>query len=482
MYNRYRRLTDGVTRYDIVVKWTPPNITSYAYGQVWYKTNHSQVANVVNSNLSAKDAGFAGDWIFAGNGKDEVVIPQAIVGDTYRVCVTTVDQFGAYTTPDTAPYKDILVAMKSYIPNVPDNFRITFGSSATVCVTTVDQFGAYTTPDTAPYKDILVAMKSYIPNVPDNFRITFGSSATVCWDEVTNTDIAYYEVRTDEEAGVEGDGLLARTNGIKTTIPLTTRSGTLYLYARNALGKYSQSAVLKYNKPLPPTPDAPTLTPTLGGFGVTANSIPSGCTGMTVYVNDQDTVRTVNNVLSYTCKTGIYNVKVAYYDMFGEGDTSQESTVTVKIEIDQDMIKDEAISLSKVDKAVQAKIEAGETAEASVNVVVDNLNSADGIKNYSALTQLSDDINLRVKKGDVINQINVSPESILIDGSKVHITGDTVFDNGVIVNGMLASKAVTAENLLIGSETGARLAIKKDLIEVYDSNGTLRVKLGVWDE
>mgnify|MGYP000529492867 CR=1 FL=1 len=42
------------------------------------------------------------------------------------------------------------------------------------------------------------------------------------------------------------------------------------------------------------------------------------------------------------------------------------------------MIKDEAISLSKVDKAVQAKIEAGETAEASVNVVIDNLNSADG--------------------------------------------------------------------------------------------------------
>ena len=203
---------------------------------------------------------------------------------------------------------------------------------------------------------------------------------------------------------------------------------------------------------------------------------------MTVYVNDNDAVRTVNNVMSYTCKAGIYNVKIAYYDMFGEGDTSQESTVTVKIEIDQDMIKDEAISLKKVVKAVQAKLDAGETAEASVNVVVDNLNSPDGIKNYSALTQLSDDINLRVKKGDVINQINVSTESILIDGKKIHITGDTVFDNGVIVQGMLAAKAVTADNLMIGSETGARLSVKKNLIEVYDVNGTLRVKLGVWDE
>ena len=325
-------------------------------------------------------------------------------------------------------------------------------------------------------------MKSYIPNVPDGFSISFGTTANVTWQEVTNTDIAYYEVRTDEGAGIEGDGLLARTTGLNATVPITTRCGTLYLFARNALGKYSQPATLKYNKPLPPTPDAPVLTPSLGGFGVTANSIPSGCIGMNVYVNDKDAVRTVNNVLSYTCKAGIYNVKIAYYDMFGEGDTSPESTVTVKIEIDQDMIKDEAISLSKVDKAVQAKLDAGETAEASVNVVIDNLNSADGIKNYSALTQLNNDINLRVKKGDVINQINVSPESILIDGSKVHITGDTVFDNGVIVNGMLASKAVTAENLLIGSETGARLAVKKNLIEVYDANGTLRVKLGVWDE
>ena len=391
--------------------------------------------SVASKNVTANDAGFAGDWIFAGQGKDEVIIPQAIVGDTYRVCVTTVDQFGASTTPDTAPNKDIIVAMKSYIPNVPDNFRI-----------------------------------------------TFGNSATVYWDEVTNTDISYYEVRTDEEAGVEGDGLLVRMTGVKATVPITARAGTLYLYARNALGKYSQAAVLKYSKPLPPTPDAPTLTPTLGGFGVTASSIPSGCTGMTVYVNDKDAVRTVNNVLSYTCKAGIYNIRIAYYDMFGEGEKSQESTVTIKIEIDQDMIKDEAISLEKVDRAVQAKIEAGETAEASVNVVIDNLNSADGIKNYSALTQMSDDINLRVKKGDVINQINVSDESILIDGKKIHITGDTVFDNGVIVQGMLAAGSVTADNLMIGSSSGARLSVKKDLIEVYDSNGTLRVKLGVWDE
>ncbi|MDK1720900.1 hypothetical protein N0K79_08475, partial [Dellaglioa algida] len=42
------------------------------------------------------------------------------------------------------------------------------------------------------------------------------------------------------------------------------------------------------------------------------------------------------------------------------------------------------------------------------------------------------DINLRVRKGDVLNQINISTEGILIDGRKVHITGQTSIDNAVI--------------------------------------------------
>lgn len=63
------------------------------------------------------------------------------------------------------------------------------------------------------------------------------------------------------------------------------------------------------------------------------------------------------------------------------------------------------------------------------------------------MTQLNDAINLRVKEGDVINQINVSPESILIDGSKVHITGETYFDDNIVTSKMLQAKAVTADKM-----------------------------------
>lgn len=191
---------------------------------------------------------------------------------------------------------------------------------------------------------------------------------------------------------------------------------------------------------------------------------------------------------------GIYDVCIAYYDMFGEGGKSASSRVTVKIEIDSDMIKNEAISLEKIDQAIQETIASGGEAGKAVKVITDNLNKEDGYQNYTALTQLNDAINLRVKADDVVNQINISKESILIDGNKVHITGKTTIDNNVIVSKMLAAKAVTADKMNVESlsaitatigllrtaSSGARTEIKDNLVEVYDNNNVLRVKMGVW--
>lgn len=404
-YNRYRQQADGVSRYDIVVKWTPPALDSYLEGRVWYKTDHGQVDNLAAAEgVSVDSMGFSGEWIFGGAGKDQVVIPQAVVGDTYRICVTTVDEWGASTSPDLAPSKDIVVALKTYIPNTPDGF-------------TVD----------------------------------FGATAAATWKEVTNTDISFYEIRLDNHPGVEGASLLARTNGLKASLALTSRTGTLYLFACNALGKYSDPATLKYSKSLPPTPAVPKLTATIGGFGIMAKAIPNGCIGMAIYIDSQDVIRTPNNVYSCTCGAGVYAVRLAYYDLFGEGSKSDEALVTVKVEIDESMIKNEAISLDKVNAAIKEQLSKGVDAEKKVSIVVDNLNSKDGYKNYSALTQLNDAINLRVKEGDVINQINVSPESILIDGSKVHITGETYFDDNIVTSKMLQAKAVTADKMSVDS-------------------------------
>ena len=138
----------------------------------------------------------------------------------------------------------------------------------------------------------------------------------------------------------------------------------------------------------------------------------------------------------------------------------------------------------------------------SINAIVSNLN--DKPTAYSGLSLMNDAINLRVQKGDVINQINLTPTGTTIDGKYLHVTGSTLFDDNVIVSKMLKAGAVTADKLAadaisadkinvdklsslsatIGTlrtkTSGARVEIHDNLIEVFDANGKLRCKLGIW--
>lgn len=450
-YNRYRQLADGVSRYDIVVNWTPPTLQSYLQGDVWYKTSNRQAKDlVIKEGTKGSELGFDSEWTFGGSGKDQVVIPQAIVGDTYLIAVCTKDEWGESTSPDTSPQLKILVALKTEIPNTPDGFGIDFGA---VC--------------------------------------------TASWKEVTNTDVAFYEIRTDQSPGAETSGLLVRTNNLSAILPLTERSGTLYLYAKSAIGKYSAPAILQYNKQPPKKPNPPVLTSTIGGFGLTAEAIPKDCAGMNIYISGTDgqkTIKTENNSYSHTCGAGIYDVSIAYYDLFGEGEKSEASRVVVKVSISKDMLEDEAVSLAKVDALVKQKLNDGAIAKQDVTTIVSNLGNLMLAKaNYSAIAQMTDAINLRVQKGDVINQINLSPTTTTINGKYLHVTGQTVFDNNVIVSRMLAAKAVTADKLAVTSlsaicatigllrtkTSGARTEIKDNLIEIYDNNNFRVIALGV---
>lgn len=93
----------------------------------------------------------------------------------------------------------------------------------------------------------------------------------------------------------------------------------------------------------------------------------------------------------------------------------------------------------------------------SITSVVTELNKKPADCNYSSINQLQDDILLCVKKDGVINAINVSTEGIVIDGRKVHITGDTVFDKNVIVGGMIAADTIALEHLKANSVSSAKI-------------------------
>lgn len=93
----------------------------------------------------------------------------------------------------------------------------------------------------------------------------------------------------------------------------------------------------------------------------------------------------------------------------------------------------------------------------NITAVVTELNKKPADCNYSAISQLQDNILLTVKKDEVVNAINVSKEGIVIDGNKVHITGDTVFDNNVIIGGMIATDAITTAHLRANAVSSAKI-------------------------
>ncbi len=455
-YTQYRKLLDGTDRYDIIVSWGPDGLN----GRVYYKPNHVQADRLVfQDGVAADELGWCGPWTYAGSGVNQFTIPQCVPGDTYRIAICTANELGEYTTPDNSPHKDVLCAARTTIPNTPGKVSIIF------------------------HKD----------------------RCTVSWGAVTNTDIAFYEVRTDTGAGTKDGAFLLRTNSLVADVKLTERTGRIYVFACGTDGKYSAAAEEQYAKPAPKAPNAPTVTSILGGMSIAAEPIPSDCLGMNVYIGNQ-CLYAVNNAMTYTCAAGIYHVSVAYVDLFGEGEHSAETVCTVKVKIDQALMDEEAVSLANVDKALQEAIKKGADAKDQVVSLVGDLSSQDGAKKYSALVQLQSNIEARIEDQDkhIISRINMSPETITIDGKWTHITGDTTIDKNVIVNGMIDANAVTSRELAAGSVTadkmsvatlsaitatigtlqtatsGARSVLKDNLFEVYDSNNRLRVRLGVW--
>lgn len=77
--------------------------------------------------------------------------------------------------------------------------------------------------------------------------------------------------------------------------------------------------------------------------------------------------------------------------------------------------------------------------------------------NQTQITQLQDAINLRVTKDKIVSQINLSPESILIDGRKTHITGQTTIDAAVIKAANIAS--IDATKITTGYLDASKVAV-----------------------
>lgn len=483
VYGDTRRInsTVGAARYDLLVWWDRPADNNFAQGSVYYREK-------------LEDDTFS-DWRFVAKSDTNVTIHGTELNHTYQVRVYSVDKQGREHT-DTYKEMEVLITTKTAVPDKPSNFQLDIG------------------------------LNEIYAN----------------WSSVTNTDIYYYEVRTDNRPGEETDALLARTVNSKAKIALKNRAGRVYVFARNVMNQYSEPTYVDYSVPLPPKPPMPTIDEYVNGFSVIVKPLANH--EMEVYLDAVDHWHSPAFKFDYLGMPNIYRVRVAYTDAFGAGEKSDEVLATISVTIPRKYFNMEEIGLVHINEvinnlddtinnhikvlddditermetmsnafdkkitdlssdttsrltALNDEIQTSVTnkikglsstvtqLDDAVNVrIKDALNQVE--TNITALsdtfatkvsdmdeqltsriTQTADTINLRVngaqeeintvtgqleKKADkdkLLAQINMSKETLTLEGRLIHIDGDTVIDGNVITNEMLQAKSVTADKMKV---------------------------------
>ena len=334
-YNKYRDADGIIVYHDIIVEWQPPAGFE----------NYQQAQVWYKAATESK-------WQYGGQGYSKATLPQVDIGVTYTIAVCTQDIFGNTESPDASAQTSILVALSTEVPNTPQNVSISIG---------------------------------------ELFKIT--------WDEVHNADIKYYEVRLDNQVGVDNSNFIARVSDAScTTNIINTESGTIYIFAVSAYGKVSAPATAQFSITKPKAPTI-TVAAKLTGIDCRVASIPSDCIGVHWFftaAGDASDDKTQGSSFFKNCDAGNYEVRACYYTYFGDGAFSKSQMVHVSGKVNKGMIE----------------------------------------------------------------------------------TGAVIADN-IDVDSLSAISATIGT--LRTATTGARTEIKDNLIEIYDENDVLRVRMGVWE-
>lgn len=94
-----------------------------------------------------------------------------------------------------------------------------------------------------------------------------------------------------------------------------------------------------------------------------------------------------------------------------------------------------------------------------ITQTVNKVETVDGkvTSQQSQITQLSDNINLKVDKDNVIAQINLSHEQVLIQAKRIHLSGESRIDDAIITNAMI--KDVSADKMTVGTLNASNVNI-----------------------
>lgn len=158
---------------------------------------------------------------------------------------------------------------------------------------------------------------------PRNFFLSFTRlGGEFSWSHINDiASLAYYELRTDKNIG-DDTGLLERTVNNSSTKMSVNAIDTVYLYAFNRDGEYSNPAELVYSKPRPDAPTNIAITKSADGSLISFSEIPTNCIGANIYI-DGVTYTSYDNIYIFKgnlSSGNIDTIEVAFFDDFGDGE------------------------------------------------------------------------------------------------------------------------------------------------------------------
>lgn len=347
----------------------------------------------------------------------------------------------------------------------------------------------------APVALYYVSEETHAPRPPYEATVVFDKrGAYWSWKQYPQNEYQWTELRLDEHVG-ELHNRLDLTTDWHSTVKPYARIGKGYLYNKGVGNAYSAPATIEYSKPVPAKPTHLVVKPVIEGLNITFANIPEDCTGAIVYVNNEENF-VVDNSLNYLCSTGTYVVKVCYVDVFGNGEISDPVTISTIEEIPIEMLNKEKLGINAINqgitdinnarKEIDKKIGGLQTSLTSMNGIIDakvkdvkdnaesrltatakaiNSTVSNNFNNLqTSITQVANSIEVKVKAGvdkltgqEIVSRINLAPDTVSISGKYIHITGQTVFDNGVIVAKHIGDKAIVGTNIADDTITTGKL-------------------------
>ena len=390
--------------------------------------------------------------------------------------------------------------------------NISVGHSYQITVLGRNMKGATSKVDSSPAIEYYVSPNDHTPLMPYDFTVVFDKrGAYWSWKQRDNSGTQWTELRLDENAGMEYNRLDITTGLYSTAIP-TVRAGKAYLYNKGIGNAYTPPAIVDYNKAVPPAPNNIVVSKFYEGLKITFDIIPENCNGANIYINNE-VHHVTSNVFTFNCSTGDYTIKVCYTDIFGEGEMSLPVNESTAEEIPPDAVHvtdqtvfDDGVIVAKYigdQQVVGTKIADGAitTDKLVANVITGDKIAANAITSDKIKTGeiTADNIATGTITGDKLSADTITGDKIVvgtISGDKIaanSISGDKIqagsIDAEKIQAGSISGDKLNVNSLssisanigtLKTTDNGARLVIKDNLIEVFDNNNTLRVRLGVW--